>query len=237
MKQPSLLSTNHKLEKKVPGWKIAGLQLAPHRLSGSNVCPSASVATTPRNDKFCLRVLGAGKDVSLPYFRNKPEKWGGCPVADGDTDDLWFLRPEKVHGLRFKGAHKLRTQGCSAYCIHGVANGRFPDVQRARLWRTQQLFQRRGWFLARLCLELDVLLEEANAEGLKLAIRLNVFSDLPWEARPFHYRGESVLTRFPDVQFYDYTKLTKRFERIELSGTEPIPNYRLCFSANWVEER
>jgi hypothetical protein len=68
----------------------------------------------------------------------------------------------------------------------------------------------------------------ATKHGLRPAVRLNGTSDIPWES--VRYTGvdgsvSTIVDRFPDVQFYDYTKLAIRFKR-------PLPsNYDLTFSA------
>ena len=54
------------------------------------------------------------------------------------------------------------------------------------------------------------------------AIRLNATSDIRWEASAFHVDGKSIMDHFPEVQFYDYTKLANR---------RNLPsNYHLTFS-------
>ena len=56
----------------------------------------------------------------------------------------------------------------------------------------------------------------AHRHGKLAAVRLNVFSDIPWERF-------LDLDRFPDIQFYDYTKVAARL------GRTPA-NYYLTFS-------
>jgi hypothetical protein len=59
-------------------------------------------------------------------------------------------------------------------------------------------------------------IRKAKKLKLKLAIRLNGTSDLPW-------LGKLFSTEFPEVQFYDYSKLPKVWQRVR-------PNYHLTFS-------
>ena len=53
-------------------------------------------------------------------------------------------------------------------------------------------------------------------------VRLNGTSDLPWERIAVNDNGQTILALFPDVQFYDYTKVPNR---------RNLPaNYHLTFS-------
>jgi hypothetical protein len=58
----------------------------------------------------------------------------------------------------------------------------------------------------------------------KFAIRLNGTSDIPWE-RLKVIDNKNIFELFPDVQFYDYTKLDERFNNVTLPA-----NYHLTFS-------
>ena len=74
-----------------------------------------------------------------------------------------------------------------------------------------------------LAKEIEKQARIAEDEGLKLAVRLNTFSDLPWEARAWG----AIPQQFPHVQFYDYAKTYGR------AGKLP-PNYSICWS--WTEK-
>jgi hypothetical protein len=78
-------------------------------------------------------------------------------------------------------------------------------------------------FKARLHKELTDTQRTATRKGFKLAVRLNVYSDVMWE-REF----PTLFTDFPEIQFYDYTKHYKRMLRY-IDGTFPT-NYQLTFS-------
>ena len=100
--------------------------------------------------------------------------------------------------------------------------------ERARINRTQLYFYHRDVFLWSLVQEIQALQSKAAKLGKRCAVRLNATSDLPWERVSFtldHDGPEYTLfTLFPDVQFYDYTKITKRARAV-------LPtNYHLTFS-------
>lgn len=115
------------------------------------------------------------------------------------------------------------TPGCRASCIVTSGfGGRYASVNRGRVARTRLLFQNRAGFKAMLFGEMRALVRKAEKMGRKLAIRLNVFSDIPWE-RVF----PELFTEFSAVQFYDYTKRTDR---------DPPANYHLTFSRSETNE-
>lgn len=125
------------------------------------------------------------------------------------------------------------SKGCKISCLYTAGRASFdPAIIKARIRRTRELFADRAAFLNRLRKDINALIRKAARETwvtptgeilpLKPAIRLNGTSDLYWLAK--------ILAReFPNVQFYDYTKLEKPWLR-------ELANYHLTFSLsedNW----
>ena len=78
-----------------------------------------------------------------------------------------------------------------------------------------------------------IIFEKAREMGYDFSIRLNGTSDISPLAFKDKRSGKNILELFPNVQFYDYTKV---FNRINL--LEKYPNYDLTFSFdgyNWDE--
>ena len=98
-------------------------------------------------------------------------------------------------------------------------------LQRARLEKTNRFWDDRGQFLQDLALEIGKLQRQAEAKGMKAAVRLNGTSDLPYERYKVRDTGKNIMQLFPDVQFYDYTKLENR-----IVGQQLPDNYHLTFS-------
>jgi hypothetical protein len=73
----------------------------------------------------------------------------------------------------------------------------------------------------------------ATRAGKKLCVRLNGSTDIAWEGVPCEYYGKryaNLFELYPDVEFVDYTKNPKRFDR-------PLPaNYHLTFSRSETNE-
>ena len=114
------------------------------------------------------------------------------------------------------------SAGCRAGCLFYAGQGRFDNVQRARVAKTRLFFQHRETFRAMLYADIERAQQIARKRRARLAVRLNVLSDLPWE-RIF----PDLFERFSDVQFYDYTKVAGR--------TTPA-NYHLTFSRSEVND-
>jgi len=89
-------------------------------------------------------------------------------------------------------------------------------VQEARIRRTKMFFEDRESFLRLLAHEITLAIKQAAKLGLILAIRLNGTSDIAWEKY-------GIIEQFPNVQFYDYTKIRNRKVR-------HLTNYHLTFS-------
>ncbi|HUS59450.1 MAG TPA: hypothetical protein VM141_12435 [Planctomycetota bacterium] len=229
-----LLTTNTKLLKG-EGIPCFGLSLAPHNLSGYNVCPMASDKDTPANLPECLDILECGGAVAIPFqalarkHEALPETWQGYPVVDGDVDDRIWNRSKGglVVGLRFKGDTANIDGGCKDYCIYASGHGRFDSVKGARLFRTRLLMESRKLFFDQLTQELDALTQK-HPTGF--AVRMNVFSDLAWESSGWSPSGTPLMKLYPKVTWYDYTKIPKRVHQY-LAGTLES-NYHLVFSYN-----
>lgn len=132
----------------------------------------------------------------------------------------------------------MATLGCKAACLntagrggimggHGiltaddVANGIRNTIQNARINRTRLFFSDRASFMDLLVKEIRKAIRLAARNGLVPVFRLNGTSDIRWEAIRVG-NSENIMALFPDVQFYDYTKIANR---------KNIPaNYSLTFS-------
>ena len=123
------------------------------------------------------------------------------------------------------------SAGCAAACLHTAGNPAYMAQKDAsRKAKTVAYFKERAAFMAVLFFEIAALERKAKAKGMQAGIRLNATSDLPWERRRVDIDGRAVglMDAFPGVQFYDYTKVTKR-ALIHARGDLPF-NYHLTFS-------
>ena len=130
------------------------------------------------------------------------------------------LAPEKQSGVGNTCPHA--SPGCSAACLdhQGLASV-FQTIRRARIAKTRFFYADRKAFLELLRGDLERFQRKAEREKKKLAVRLNVFSDIAWER---HIIGE-----FPGVTFYDYSKNASRVP-------QEASNYHLTFSRSELNE-
>ena len=123
------------------------------------------------------------------------------------------------HGL---GGHQVcehATPGCKSACVLWFT-GRtvMPITRKAMLRRKNLLFENRDLFFEYLRADIRLHIENAKSKRIKSAVRLNVASDLNWS---------QFVTEFPQVSFYDYTKVKSR----TLNKNWPT-NYELTYSLN-----
>lgn len=105
------------------------------------------------------------------------------------------------------------------------------SIQRARIRRTKMFLEDRNRFMRLLAQDIEKLSCVAKRQGLNPTVRLNGTSDIRWEDVPYFtthnpnaYSFGNIFERFPDIQFYDYTKIPNRRRALD------IPNYHLTFS-------
>ena len=113
---------------------------------------------------------------------------------------------------------------CKTPCLDEAGRGAFDSVQIARLSKTDWFFYSRETFMAEFIDSVFALVRKAARLNLTPIVRPNGTSDILWEKIPVTYKGityPNIMALFPDVQFYDYTKIVGR--------TVPA-NYDLTFS-------
>lgn len=117
-----------------------------------------------------------------------------------------------------------RTAGCTKACLNTAGRGGMFKrgettnmIQKARIRKTQYFFDNREGFIEDLKADIRRAIRFAERKGLTPVFRLNGTSDLSWEKY-------GVIDQFPEVQFYDYTKVPGR-------KVSHLKNYHLTFSA------
>ena len=158
--------------------------------------------------------------INTNYKTIKSEKVG---VLTG----IIYMAPYNLSG---KNVCAGASKGCIKACLNTAGRGAMNVVQTARLKKTNRFFEDRQQFLWDLAGEISNLERQAKAKGLKAAVRLNGTSDLPYERYKLsgtkrRASDKNIMEMFPNVQFYDYTKLENR-----IVGQQLPNNYHLTFS-------
>jgi len=92
---------------------------------------------------------------------------------------------------------------CREACLNTAGRGAMNSVQQARLRKTEYFQNNQDKFIEQLHDELHKINKRCYKLGKSPAVRLNGTSDIPWELY-------GIPQAFPDIQFYDYTKLPTR---------------------------
>ena len=126
------------------------------------------------------------------------------------------------------------SPGCKAACI-GWFSGRnvFQPARDAKIRKTRLFFEDRPEFMRLLVEDLEYLARKSKRDKLPVCVRLNCYSDIPWEnITVSEFQGPAnVMKLFPEFTFYDYTKLMTRANK-----TKRPPNYHLTFSRSEVNK-
>jgi hypothetical protein len=154
--------------------------------------------------------------------------------AFGYLNAIHYLAPADTSG---KNLCPKASAGCNALCLgwHSGQSGmvryeaQINNVRQSRLDKTRRFMRDRKAYLADIVRQIERQQRIAACRGFKLAVRLNGSSDIAWEGIRLE-DGRNLFERFPDVEFVDYTKIVRRFER-------KLPsNYHLTLSRSETNE-
>ena len=163
---------------------------------------------------------------------------GGCKnstkellyLKNGCLTYMLYLAPSNLSGYQVCPNDKY----CKDLCLNGSGQNKMQiiskgiyggSINQARIKKTKLFYENREMFMYLLIHEIKRYRNTANKLGISFAVRLNGTSDLSPEL--FRFNGENILQIFPDIQFYDYTKVVPRLKLVEA-----YKNYDLTFSYN-----
>jgi hypothetical protein len=124
------------------------------------------------------------------------------------------------------------SQSCIEACLvtAGFASV-YVTVNEARSRRTELYINNRTEFCERIYKELFLLNKKAVKNGGEIEVRLNGTSDLDFIAIIKNRLGKDILSDFPNLIFYDYTKILGKVEKYRDT------RYTLTFSRNELNEK
>ena len=162
-------------------------------------------------------------------------------AGKGYVSKILHLLPSTLGGGR--DLCPFSSPGCREACLNLSGRGVYRKVQETRGRRTELFLGNPDYFLKTLADALFGALLAADKRGGQLAIRPNGTSDIPWERLKLPLntwreglcttpRGpDTLITMFPRIQFYDYTKNPLRMVEFTDGLNGWPPNYHLTFSA------
>ena len=152
-------------------------------------------------------------------------------MSQGYMTYILHLAPANLSGYE---TCAKRTAGCTAACLNTAGRGgmfkkgEFTNViQKARIRKTKMFFENRVEFMAMLVKDIELAIKQAGKIDMIPVFRLNGTSDIAFEKYEVVRDGvmyRNIFNAFPDIQFYDYTKILGR-------KTVAYENYNLTFSA------
>ena len=137
---------------------------------------------------------------------------------------ILYLAPAEQSGYN---VCPMSTEECRTACLTESGHNRIDvkknNINKARIKKTKLFFEHRQFFMGWLVAEIEKAKYDAEQLGYTFSVRLNGTSDI--EPTRFQHNGMVLFELFDDVQFYDYTKVSKRFGLLQF-----YPNYDLTYS-------
>ena len=147
--------------------------------------------------------------------------------SDNKTDYLTAIQYLMPHlsGGTINLCAMAHLFGCIDACLTSSGRMHMSHSENARQWRTNLWNDSKDayWFL--LLEEIRAFERRCKRAKKRCAIRLNGTSDIKWEIQ-----STNVFEMFPDIIFYDYTKILKRCYK------EQATNYTLVFSGSYASD-
>ena len=141
-----------------------------------------------------------------------------------------YLAPANMSGYEVCPCSEF----CRKFCLNGSGRNKGDIIEKgpeesrinkSRIKKTKLFFENRDLFMQLMIAEINRSRNYAMKRGLNFAVRINGTSDISPE--DFVFEGKNILEIYPDIQFYDYTKV---YSRIALLGK--YHNYDLTYSYN-----
>jgi hypothetical protein len=144
----------------------------------------------------------------------------GEKIGSGYRTGIMYLAPHFLSGVL--NLCLFASPGCIFSCLNTAGRGGFTKIQLVRIAKTLFYAKCREAFLNSLRFDIRRLIRQAARLGMTPVVRVNGTSDI-WKL------AAQMAREFPQIQFYDYTKLPKPWQRI-------LPNYHLTFSRSEKNE-
>jgi len=147
---------------------------------------------------------------------------------EGFLTGILYMAPANLSG--YNTCSMAAIAQCDVACLNTAGlGGVYTSIQEARIKKARLYFEHRALFMHNIVLDIKKLIAAASKKGFIPLVRLNGTSDIKWENVPLTVDGidyPNIMSVFPDLQFYDYTKIANRVD---------LPkNYDITFSYSGV---
>jgi hypothetical protein len=139
-----------------------------------------------------------------------------------------YFAPAKMSGYE---VCPMRSDECTLLCLNESGRNKMDTkvntINNSRIKKTKLFFEEREFLVRWIIDEIKSAKAKAENLGYSFSVRLNNTSDITPESFYINDNGtkKNLLEIFPDVQFYDYTKVSKRLELVK-----KYKNYDITFS-------
>jgi hypothetical protein len=139
-----------------------------------------------------------------------------------------YFAPAKMSGYE---VCPMRSDECTLLCLNESGRNKMDTkvntINNSRIKKTKLFFEEREFLVRWIIDEIKSAKAKAENLGYSFSVRLNNTSDITPESFYIDDNGtkRNLLEIFPDVQFYDYTKVSKRLELVK-----KYKNYDITFS-------
>lgn len=181
-------------------------------------------------DKKFTTVADAKRATGLSYVGgvSHSAKLKKTETSKGELTYGIYLAPADCSGYNVcEGASKYCKEACLNMSGHNKidTSGR---IQNARIKKTILMLTNRTFMFDWITAEIKRYLKYATDRDFTFSVRINCTSDI--DISKFkNSNGLNLLEQFPDIQFYDYTKILSRIKLMK-----SYPNYDLTYSFNGV---
>lgn len=128
-----------------------------------------------------------------------------------------------------------KSKMCRESCLVGSGYAKIDalshnnKVLNARIIKTRLFFANKSLFMTLMIKEINRAINKAKRLGMEFSVRLNCTSDI--NPTVFVHEGKNILELYPNVSFYDYTKVKSHWKT-----AEKYPNYYITFSRDGSKE-
>ena len=147
----------------------------------------------------------------------------------GDGDEyltaILYMTPYKVmiDGKSFNSCSMAEQASCIDGCLYTAGRGAFNNVQTARQRKAEWFYRDRDSFMHQLVIDIAKFANYCRKRDIQPCVRLNGTTDIRWELIRIGDYNKNIFEVFPNVQFYDYTKIPNR-------KVSHLDNYHLTWS-------
>ena len=143
-------------------------------------------------------------------------------IQDKYISRIMYLAPHNLADGKNTVCPYATVAKCHEPCLNLSGNGFYNSVQKSRIKKTLMFLDDKGTFMTELFKDIFKFIKECEDVGKLPALRLNGTSDIQWETIKI-VRNKNIFEYFPEVLFYDYTKIPTR-------KVEGLENYHLTWS-------